>query len=86
MEKYEYTRELINNLFMHNFEAVFARYESIEIALDVEDEIREFISYAGGNQMPFAVFFGERALCILHSEEFVRADIDRSFSDSDEPA
>lgn len=78
------TLRAIQNLVNNNFSAVFAAYSSVEIDLDLYDEICEYIKFAEGNKMLFGVSFGKKALSVLASEDFIRQDIDRQFEEEDE--
>lgn len=81
---YNSTLNAITNLVNNNFKAVFDTHSSIEIELDLEDDIRDFINYAAENKMPIGVILGEQALKVLSSSEFIREDIDRQFDISDD--
>lgn len=80
---FETTLRTIQNLVNNNFNAVFETYSSIEIELDLEDEIREFIKYAAENKLLIGIILGEKALEILTSDDFIRADMDRQFDDNE---
>ncbi len=80
---YNSTLNAITNLVNNNFKAVFDTHSSIEIELDLEDEIRDFINYAAEKRMPIGVILGEQALKVLSSSEFIQEDIDRQFGSED---
>lgn len=73
------TLRTIQNLVNNNFSAVFDNYSSVEIELDLCDDICEYIKFATENKMLFGVYFAEQALNVLASEDFIRQDIDRQF-------
>lgn len=80
---YNSTLNAITNLVNNNFKAVFDTHSSIEIELDLEDDIREFIKYAAENKLLIGVILGEKALEVLKSDDFIQEDLDRQFDDND---
>lgn len=81
---YNSTLRTIQNLVNNKFNAVFNAHSSIEIELDLEDDIREFIKYAAENKLLIGVILAEKALEVLTSDDFIRADIDRQFEAEDD--
>ena len=78
------TVNAVINLVNKDFDSLFKDYSSEEVVLDLFDEIEAFVDYAASQKHLLGVILGQKALMVLESSEFIRADIDRQFTEEDD--
>ncbi|MFR8205341.1 MAG: hypothetical protein ACLU99_02645 [Alphaproteobacteria bacterium] len=78
------TVNAVINLVNKDFDSLFKNYSSEEVVLDLFDEIEAFVDYAASQKHLLGVILGQKALKVLGSSEFIRADIDRQFTEEDD--
>lgn len=83
IELFETTMQVIRNLITNNFSEVFRVYAPFVIEHELDYDIEEYIKFAAANKMPLGVTLAEKAMKIIYSSEFIRADIDRQFPEED---